>query len=146
MPADVVIDRARRRVVARVYGEVTLDDIVGAIDASIQDPAFEPGFDVYSDHLGVEKVITSAQLKAMTRHLGSIASLGDRLPRSDLLWDDDENALGARVRGPDGGARVQGRGGGRGVARGSRGVNAAHRDRGPRCRGSETRRRATPGS
>jgi hypothetical protein len=72
MPVHQSIDAQRRRIIARVHGEFTLDEIIGAIDSALSDPAFETGFDIYSDHLDLEKEITTPQLNQMTVHLKSL--------------------------------------------------------------------------
>jgi hypothetical protein len=73
MPVHQEVDAARGRVIAKVYGEVTLEQMIATIDASVRDPAFRPGFDVLSDHLGIEKVITTQQLKGVVNHLRSLS-------------------------------------------------------------------------
>lgn len=74
MPIERRVDVERRRVVAKVSGKVTLDEIIEAIDSSLQDPLFEPGFDVYSDHVGIDRVISTPQARALAAHLKSRAA------------------------------------------------------------------------
>jgi hypothetical protein len=72
MPIEQWLDAECHRVVVKVSGKVTLDEIVAAIDASVKDPRFTSGFDVYSDHLEVEEPISTEQARALTAHLQSL--------------------------------------------------------------------------
>lgn len=69
------VDAARRLVLAEIVGEFSLDDILGAIDASVADPAFRPGFDVLSDHVRTARPIAVDELRRMTEHLRSIPAM-----------------------------------------------------------------------
>jgi hypothetical protein len=81
MPVHQTVDAELRRIVATISGEVEISDILGAITAAVNDPAFQPGFDVYSDHTQITRFITPNQLAAMVAHL---ESLSDRL--SGARW------------------------------------------------------------
>jgi len=69
MPVRQWIEADRRRIRAVVAGDFKLDDVLEAIDASVSDPDFEPGFDVLSDHSEVGAPMGTDQLKQMTAHL-----------------------------------------------------------------------------
>jgi SAM-dependent methyltransferase len=73
LPVEHWVERDRRRVRAVVFGPLSIVEIVHAIDASVADPDFEPGFDVLSDHREVRQPITTAQLEAMVGHLGTLS-------------------------------------------------------------------------
>ena len=75
MPIESHIDEERRCVVARVYGDFTFDDILEAIDHSVRDPRFRPGFAVLSDHTEVGEPLTPSQARRMVDHLESLADL-----------------------------------------------------------------------
>jgi len=72
MPIESHIDEERRRVVARVHGDFTLGEIFEAINRSVQDPRFRPGFSVLSDHTAVGEPLTSLQAQQMVEHLNSL--------------------------------------------------------------------------
>ncbi|MBM4168516.1 MAG: hypothetical protein FJ215_05095 [Ignavibacteria bacterium] len=76
MPIDCWVDAHRKRICAVVRGEFSIDDIVHAIDTAIHDPAFERGFDIFSDHTQVTRNISTQQVKFTSAHL---ARLSDHL-------------------------------------------------------------------
>ncbi len=61
MPIEHFIDVERRRIVATVIGDFTLEDIFETIGGAVRDPRFRPGFDVYSDHRAVGEPLTGPQ-------------------------------------------------------------------------------------
>jgi hypothetical protein len=75
MPIQVRIDKRQRLVVAKVVGDFTIEDIVKGVDDSVNDPDFEPGFDVLSDHSKIGTPITVTQAKQMVAHLESLSHL-----------------------------------------------------------------------
>jgi len=78
MTIESHIDHTRRRIVARVVGKFTIADIRRVIDASVNDPDFEPGFDIFTDHTEVGDPITTEQVKQMVEHLRDRALAGAR--------------------------------------------------------------------
>ena len=76
MPVHFKIDTERRLVVATVFDEISDTDIVETLHSSVNDPDFEPGFNVLSDHTQVTRAITTEQVKLMVNHM---ESLSDRL-------------------------------------------------------------------
>jgi hypothetical protein len=75
MPILVQVDTRRRLVVAKVLGDFTIEEIVKGIDDSVNDPNFEPGFDVLSDHSEIGTPISVTQAKQMIAHLESVSHL-----------------------------------------------------------------------
>lgn len=75
MPIESYVDEGRRRIVATVSGSFTLAEILDAIDRSVRDPRFRPGFAVLSDHRTVEEPLTPEQAGRMVDHLESLAEL-----------------------------------------------------------------------
>ncbi len=73
MPIESSVDRLRRRIVVRVVGEFTFADIRSAIDAALGHPDFEPGFDLFSDHTGVRRPISTEEAKQMASYLEGFA-------------------------------------------------------------------------
>ncbi len=81
MPIHYSIDPERRLVLATVRGDFTLDEIVASIDNAVQDSAFEPGFNVLSDHREVGNPITPTQLMQTVEHIGR-----DQSPLAGARW------------------------------------------------------------
>jgi hypothetical protein len=73
MPVQQWVERDRRRIRLVAAGELTMDDILKAINGAVEDPAFEPGFDVLSDHRALGEPLTSDQLKQATAHLQNLS-------------------------------------------------------------------------
>ncbi len=74
MPVDFKIDTGPRLIVATVFGEISDTDIVEALNASVSDPDFEPGFNVLSDHTRITRPITTEQVKLMVDHMESLSN------------------------------------------------------------------------
>jgi hypothetical protein len=81
MPVDFKIDTERRLIVATVFDEISDTDIIEALHSSVNDPDFEPGFNVLSDHTQVTRAITTEQVKLMVDHM---ELLSDRLAGARL--------------------------------------------------------------
>ena len=73
MPVDFKIDTERRLIVATVFDEISDTDIIEALNASVSDPDFEPGFNVLSDHTRITRPITTEQVKLMVGHMESLS-------------------------------------------------------------------------
>ena len=73
MPVESHVDEARRRIVARVFGNFTLGDIVEAIERSVRDPKFQRGFAVLSDHTEVGEPLTPDQAQQMLSRLKNLS-------------------------------------------------------------------------
>lgn len=69
MPIRIWVEKDRRLVRAVVMGSITVGEIVEAIDASIRDPDFEPGFDILSDHTAIGEPLTPSQAQQTAAHL-----------------------------------------------------------------------------
>ncbi len=76
MPVRYKIDTERRLVVATVFGEVSITGMIETLNASVNDPDFERGFNVLSDHTQITQAITASQLNRLVNHM---ASLPDKL-------------------------------------------------------------------
>jgi hypothetical protein len=72
MPIVTRIEKDRKRVIAIVTGDLSIDEMINAINSSTKDPDFEPGFDVLSDHTGINEPISTTQAEALARHLDSM--------------------------------------------------------------------------
>jgi hypothetical protein len=73
MPIRHWVEADRRRLRAVVSGDITMEEIVGAITASVEDPDFELGFDILSDHTEVGEPISTEQVKQTTAHLQQLS-------------------------------------------------------------------------
>ena len=69
MPIDTWIDTSDHRIHAVLTGSVTLDEMIQAIDSSIEDSSFRKGIDILSDHTGLEKPIETDEAKRLAVHL-----------------------------------------------------------------------------
>ena len=63
------IEKDRRRVRAELTGNSSLEEMLGTITGAVEDPDFEPGFDVLSDHSGVGQPLTTPQAHELSRVL-----------------------------------------------------------------------------
>lgn len=72
MPIVTRIERDRKRVIAILTGDISLDEMINTINSSIADPDFEPGFDVFSDHTGINAAIKTTQAEILASHLESL--------------------------------------------------------------------------
>lgn len=66
MPISHRIDRERRYVFFRIWGEFSTAEIIAAITQALTDPDFKPGYNVLSDHTGVTRVIQRDQIEVTT--------------------------------------------------------------------------------
>jgi len=69
MPIEISLDADRQRVVARIYGRVTLEEIREAAGGVFGDPAMRPGFKVLSDHIGIEEALTTEAVHGLAGFL-----------------------------------------------------------------------------
>ncbi|MCA9506048.1 MAG: hypothetical protein KC616_23360 [Myxococcales bacterium] len=74
MPIHMHLDEERRRVLFRLEGDFTLDEIFEVIDRAVLDPRFQPGFSVLTDHLAVGEPLTPPQARRMVDHLIGLES------------------------------------------------------------------------
>jgi len=76
MPYSYVIDKDRRLVISTVWGEITLETIMGHQTALAQEPAFDPQFRQLADFTGVTKVLLNSDeiRTAATRRVFSSGS------------------------------------------------------------------------
>ncbi|UCF63717.1 MAG: STAS/SEC14 domain-containing protein [bacterium] len=63
------IEKDKKRVRAVIKGKITTEEIIQAINKSLHDPDFENGFDILSDHTGIEKAITTDQVMKTSSHI-----------------------------------------------------------------------------
>lgn len=70
MPIEYHIDTSRRRLTARIVGDVSFAEILETIDAAMQDPDFEPGFDILDDHTEITRAISVEDAKSLAEWLG----------------------------------------------------------------------------
>ena len=75
VPIQVRVDEGRRLVTVTISGVLTIDEILGSIDQVVRHPAFEPGFDVLSDHLAVQEPLTPPQAREMSAHIDGLVDL-----------------------------------------------------------------------
>ena len=62
MPITYEINKSKKRIESKVSGKFTLDDITNTIKNSINDPDFENGYNILSDHTEIEEFITTPQV------------------------------------------------------------------------------------
>ncbi len=67
------IEKEKKRIQALVVGKFTMEDIIQTIYQVTADPNFQAGFDILSDHTGIEEVITTEQIKITTSHLTTLS-------------------------------------------------------------------------
>ncbi|MFN8647335.1 MAG: hypothetical protein U0104_11260 [Gemmatimonadales bacterium] len=77
MPFTVSVDAARRRVLAVRTGDGRLDEIYASIDAVIDHPDYQPGFDILFDLREAEYLAEGREALAVARFL---AARRDRIP------------------------------------------------------------------
>jgi hypothetical protein len=65
MPINCELDAPRRRVHCTVAGTFTLHDILDTLRSVLAMPEFGPGFQVLSDHRGVERTATVQDVEDM---------------------------------------------------------------------------------
>ena len=69
MPIKSWIEKDKKRVMAMVSGSFSIEDILININNTIEDPDFEKGFNILSDHTEIESVITTEQARMTASHL-----------------------------------------------------------------------------
>ena len=69
MPIEKWIDTEKHRVHAVLSGRVILHEMILAIDSSTDDPCFQNGMDILSDHTRLEKPIETDEAKQLAAHL-----------------------------------------------------------------------------
>jgi hypothetical protein len=69
MPIKRWIEKDKKRVYAVLTGKISLDEMIATINDSVEDADFEPGFDVLSDHSGIEQPIATNQVKFLALHI-----------------------------------------------------------------------------
>lgn len=74
MPVSYRIDADLRRVIATVTGIVTIEEMLDALLAVTDDPTYEPGFDIYSDHREIEQSLGTGQVMQLAGHLERLAA------------------------------------------------------------------------
>ncbi len=74
MPATFLVDRETRIVRITLTGTVTTAESLAIIDRAAAE-AGGPGFDVYSDHVGLDAPATPEQVHAIVAHLGTHAAV-----------------------------------------------------------------------
>ena len=75
MPISYRIDTQDERIIVNLTGSVSLEEIFDTIKNALRDPAFKPGFNVLSDHRGVDRVITPGELESTVSLLIEFAGL-----------------------------------------------------------------------
>ena len=69
MPITFELDAASRRVNFTITGEVALREVLDTVRAVLEIPEFGPGFQVLSDHSGVERPITVPEVEDMLAYM-----------------------------------------------------------------------------
>ena len=75
MPIKYWIEKNNRRIRAVVSGNITADETFRAIKESTEDPDFEPGFDVLSDHTSIGEPLTTQQATEMSSYLKKLSGV-----------------------------------------------------------------------
>ena len=69
MPIHMQLDEIRRRVVFRIVGDLSMDEVFSVIDRALLDPRFRPGFSILTDHLAIGEPLTAQQARELVEHL-----------------------------------------------------------------------------
>jgi len=72
MPIKLWIERDLRRIRADLSGVVSISEMLEAINASVEDPDYEAGFDVLSDHTGIDQPISTENVHHLVKHLQAL--------------------------------------------------------------------------
>jgi hypothetical protein len=72
MPISSRIEADRKRVYAVLWGKVTLDEMVGAVNRSAAGFSAGDRFDILSDHTGLEKAIETDEARSLALHLETL--------------------------------------------------------------------------
>lgn len=72
MPITVQVRADEKLVRFEIVGDFTLAEIFDAIDGALEDAAFEPGFNVLTDHRRVGEPLTTFQAEQTVAHLDSL--------------------------------------------------------------------------
>lgn len=95
MPIKSWIEKDKKRVMATVSGNFSIEDILLTINNTIQDPDFEKGFNILSDHTEIETVITTEQAKMTASHLEVLSKYfacskwAVVTKKGSLFWNDE---------------------------------------------------------
>ncbi|MEW6674202.1 MAG: hypothetical protein AB1427_21110 [Thermodesulfobacteriota bacterium] len=73
MPIKIWIEKDQKRVRVVVTGTFSTDDIFQAIDRIRDDPDFESGFAILSDHTGIDTAITPTQAQSTAAHIEQLS-------------------------------------------------------------------------
>lgn len=73
MPIEHRIEPEQRRIRATVSGNFTLEEILDTINGTVNDPDFQRGYDILSDHTRVETAITTEQAGVTAEYLASLS-------------------------------------------------------------------------
>ena len=69
MPIHMQLDEIRRRVLFRIEGDLSMDEVFSVIDRALLDPRFRPGFSILTDHLAIGEPLTAQQARELVEHL-----------------------------------------------------------------------------
>jgi hypothetical protein len=72
MPVQPIIDTENNLITYMVTGEMTLDDVRGAVDVAVEDPKFQLGMYSLWNLKDARIAITMSELPEMIRHLAGI--------------------------------------------------------------------------
>jgi len=64
MTIQYQIDRSTRRITTRVFGEVTIDEVLEHLDEFLEDPSYEPGLDALLDLVDCETLLEIEQIRS----------------------------------------------------------------------------------
>ena len=73
MPITFKINQSKKRVEAKVSGNFSFDDITNTMKNAIQDPDFENGYNILSDHTEIDNIITTTQLHSTLELLQTLS-------------------------------------------------------------------------
>ena len=71
MPIRIWIEKEAALARAEVWGVVTTEEILSAIDSVMEDPDFHSGFNGLSDHRKVDQILTPEQMHRLITHLAT---------------------------------------------------------------------------
>lgn len=73
MPIKLWVDTDNQRVRAIVTGNFSTAEILRSINQAVEDPEFKPGFNILSDHTGIDTAITPEQAQMTAAHMEQLA-------------------------------------------------------------------------
>jgi hypothetical protein len=72
MPIRIWIEPEKELIRAEAVGDLSAAEMIAAVNAAVEDPAFRPGFSILSDHRHIGKALTPEQASELVGHLSRL--------------------------------------------------------------------------